>query len=186
MPKELKLFTGNANPALAKEICRYLGIRLGEATVDSFSDGELRVKIDENVRGADVFLVQSCCPPVNDSMMELLIMLDALKRSSANRITAVMPYFGYARQDRKISFASAGFAQGGPTSLPGSCGPVREGRSVLGGGHSPDGERFRRGAYPHGRQPSTTQGTHAPLPIAFHGLRERNLEHYRKDSLIVN
>lgn len=99
--KGLKLFTGNANPALAKEICGYLGIGLGEATVSSFSDGEIRVKIEENVRGADVFVVQSCCTPVNNSLMELLIMLDALKRSSASRITAVIPYFGYARQDRK-------------------------------------------------------------------------------------
>lgn len=101
MPNELKLFSGNANPLLAQEMCKYLGIHLGEATVASFSDGELRVKIDENVRGADVFLVQSCCPPVNDSIMELLIMIDALKRSSAYRITAVLPYFGYGRQDRK-------------------------------------------------------------------------------------
>ncbi|HXF91516.1 MAG TPA: ribose-phosphate pyrophosphokinase [Nitrospiraceae bacterium] len=101
MNKALKLFTGNANPALAQEICAYLGIRLGEATVSSFSDGEVRVKIEENVRGADVFVVQSCCSPVNDSIMELLIMIDALKRSSASRITAVIPYFGYARQDRK-------------------------------------------------------------------------------------
>ncbi|MEE8240527.1 MAG: ribose-phosphate pyrophosphokinase [Nitrospirales bacterium] len=101
MPKELKLFSGNANPPLAREISNYLGIRLGEATVSSFSDGEIRVKIDENVRGSDVFLVQSCCTPVNDSIMELLIMMDALKRSSATRVTAVLPYFGYARQDRK-------------------------------------------------------------------------------------
>lgn len=101
MPKELKLFSGNANLPLAREISNYLGIRLGEATVSSFSDGEIRVKIDENVRGSDVFLVQSCCTPVNDSIMELLIMMDALKRSSATRVTAVLPYFGYARQDRK-------------------------------------------------------------------------------------
>lgn len=101
MNRELKIFSGNANPALAQEICVYLGQKLGEATVSSFSDGEIRVKIDENVRGADVFVVQSCCQPVNDSLMELLIIIDALKRSSANRITAVIPYFGYARQDRK-------------------------------------------------------------------------------------
>jgi ribose-phosphate pyrophosphokinase len=101
MHRELKLFTGNSNPSLAREICSYLGINLGEATVSAFSDGEIRVKIEENVRGADVFLVQSCCEPVNTSIMELLIMLDALKRSSASRITAVIPYFGYARQDRK-------------------------------------------------------------------------------------
>ncbi len=102
MDKELKLFTGNANPALAREICGHLGISLGEATVSSFSDGEIRVRIEENVRGADVFLVQSCCAPVNTSIMELLIMIDALRRSSAYRITAVIPYYGYARQDRKV------------------------------------------------------------------------------------
>ncbi|TLY41418.1 MAG: ribose-phosphate pyrophosphokinase [Nitrospirae bacterium] len=101
MDKELKLFSGNANPALAREICGHLGVGLGEATVSSFSDGEIRVRIEENVRGADVFVAQSCCTPVNTSIIELLIMIDALKRSSAYRITAVIPYFGYARQDRK-------------------------------------------------------------------------------------
>jgi ribose-phosphate pyrophosphokinase len=101
MTRELKLFSGSANPALALAICEYLDIHIGEATVSSFSDGEVRVKIEENVRGADVFVTQSCCAPVNDSIMELLIMIDALKRSSANRITAVIPYFGYGRQDRK-------------------------------------------------------------------------------------
>jgi ribose-phosphate pyrophosphokinase len=101
MEKPLKLFSGNANPALTKEICAYLGINIGQATVSSFSDGEIRVRIEENVRGADVFVAQSCCQPINDSIMELLIMIDALKRSSAYRITAVIPYFGYARQDRK-------------------------------------------------------------------------------------
>jgi len=101
MDKELKLFSGNANPALAREICGHLGVSLGEATVSSFSDGEIRVRIEENVRGADVFVAQSCCTPVNTSIIELLIMIDALKRSSAYRITAVIPYFGYARQDRK-------------------------------------------------------------------------------------
>ncbi len=101
MEKSLKLFSGNSNPALTKEICGYLGIALGEATVSSFSDGEIRVRIEENVRGADVFVMQSCCPPVNTAILELLIMIDALKRSSAYRITAVIPYFGYARQDRK-------------------------------------------------------------------------------------
>jgi ribose-phosphate pyrophosphokinase len=101
MSGELKIFSGNANLALAHEICAYLGTKLGEATVSSFSDGEIRVKIEENVRGGDVFVVQSSCQPVNDSLMELLIIIDALKRSSANRITAVIPYFGYARQDRK-------------------------------------------------------------------------------------
>ncbi len=101
MSQALKLFTGSANPALAEEICAYLGIGLGQATASAFSDGEIRIRIEENVRGADVFVVQSCCHPVNTSIMELLIMIDALKRSSAQRITAVIPYFGYARQDRK-------------------------------------------------------------------------------------
>ena len=101
MNRELKLFSGNANPALARAIGTYLDLPIGAATVSSFSDGEIRVRIEENVRGADVFLIQSCCAPVNDSIMEMLIMIDALKRSSANRITAVIPYFGYARQDRK-------------------------------------------------------------------------------------
>jgi ribose-phosphate pyrophosphokinase len=99
--RELKLFTGNSNPALAQEICDYLGIPLGEATVGHFSDGEIQVRIEENVRGMDVFLVQSASDPVNKHIMELLIMLDALKRASAYRITAVLPYYGYARQDRK-------------------------------------------------------------------------------------
>ena len=101
MAGDLKLFTGNANPALALEICEFLQQPLGQATVSTFSDGEIRVKIEENVRGGDVFVIQSCCHPVNNSIMELLIMIDALKRSSASRITAVLPYFGYARQDRK-------------------------------------------------------------------------------------
>src|SRR5574341_1567594 len=101
MNRVLKIFSGNANPGLAQEICAYLGQKLGEATVSSFSDCEIRVRIEENVRGADVFVTQSCCAPVNTSIMELLIMIDALKRSSAYRITAVIPYFGYARQDRK-------------------------------------------------------------------------------------
>ncbi len=98
---ELKIFSGNANLALAQEICANLKVLLANATVSTFSDGEIRVKIEENVRGCDVFVIQSCCDPVNTSVMELLIMLDALKRSSAFRITAVIPYFGYARQDRK-------------------------------------------------------------------------------------
>src|SRR5437867_12236064 len=101
MDKELKLFSGNANPALAREICGHLGVGLGEATVSSFSDGEIRVRTEVNVRGADVFVAQSCCTPVKTSIIELLIMIDALKCSPAYRITAVIPYFGYARQDRK-------------------------------------------------------------------------------------
>jgi ribose-phosphate pyrophosphokinase len=102
MPYELKLFTGNAHRELADGIAAALGIALGQAEVSRFSDGEIFVQIDENVRGADVFLVQPTCPPVNDNLMELLVMLDALKRASAKRITAVLPYYGYARQDRKV------------------------------------------------------------------------------------
>ena len=98
---ELKIFSGRAHPALAQEICEYLGIPLGELTLYNFSDGENYCQIDENVRGADVFVVQPTCSPVNDHVMELLILLDAFRRSSASRITAVMPYFGYARQDKK-------------------------------------------------------------------------------------
>ena len=101
MADKLKLFAGNSNPLLADEISGYLGVPLSQAVVSTFSDGEIRVKVEENVRGGDVFVIQSCCHPVNTSVMELLIMLDALKRSSAYRITAVIPYFGYARQDRK-------------------------------------------------------------------------------------
>jgi len=98
---ELKLISGNSNVPMAKEICDHLGITLGAATVSAFSDGEILVRIEENVRGMDVFVVQSCSDPVNKNIMELLIMIDALKRSSARRITAVIPYYGYARQDRK-------------------------------------------------------------------------------------
>ncbi len=101
MPRDLKLLTGNSNPSLAKEIAGYIGQDLCRATVTTFSDGETRVRIDENVRGGDVFLIQSCCHPVNSSIMELLLLLDAVKRSSASRITAVIPYYGYGRQDRK-------------------------------------------------------------------------------------
>jgi len=98
---DLKIFSGRAHPALAREICAYLQIPLGELTLYNFSDGEDYCQIDENVRGADVFVVQPTCSPVNDHVMELLILLDAFRRSSASRITAVMPYFGYARQDKK-------------------------------------------------------------------------------------
>jgi ribose-phosphate pyrophosphokinase len=101
MLRDLKLFTGNSNPALAKEIAQYIGQDLSHAIVTTFSDGEIRVRIEENVRGGDVFLIQSCCHPVNTSIMELLLLIDAVKRSSASRITAVIPYYGYGRQDRK-------------------------------------------------------------------------------------
>jgi ribose-phosphate pyrophosphokinase len=102
MSYELKLFSGNANRALADEIAQYLKLPVSDAEVTRFSDGEVFVQVNENVRGADVFVVQPTCPPVNDTLMELLIMIDALKRASAHRITAVLPYYGYARQDRKV------------------------------------------------------------------------------------
>ena len=102
MPGRLKLFTGNAHFDLAAEVAEYLGMPLGAARVTSFSDGEIMVHIDDNVRGCDVFVIQSTCAPVNDNLMELLLMTDALKRASAARITAVLPYYGYARQDRKV------------------------------------------------------------------------------------
>ena len=98
---KIAVFSGNAHPELAKDICKYLKIKLCDAFVGKFSEGEIRVKINENIRGKDVFVVQPTCPPANDNIMELLIMIDALKRASASRITAVIPYFGYARQDRK-------------------------------------------------------------------------------------
>ena len=98
---QLAICSGNANPALAKAICRELKVRLADCFVGRFSEGEIRVKINENIRGKDVFVVQPTCPPPNDTLMELLIMIDALKRASARRITAVIPYYGYARQDRK-------------------------------------------------------------------------------------
>lgn len=101
MAQELKLFSGNSNIVLAKEIADHLGIPLGDAFVATFSDGEINVKINENVRGGDVFVVQPTSQPVNNHLMELLIMIDAFKRASAKRITAVIPYYGYSRQDRK-------------------------------------------------------------------------------------
>jgi ribose-phosphate pyrophosphokinase len=99
----ISIFAGNSNPALANKICDYLNLSLGNAQVKTFSDGELQIEIDENVRSKDVFVIQSTCAPVNDNLVELLLMIDALKRSSARRITAVMPYFGYARQDKKVA-----------------------------------------------------------------------------------
>lgn len=101
MNGQLKIFSGNANLELARKITKYLKVPLGDALVSAFSEGEIRVKINEDVRGRDVFIVQPTCPPTNNNLMELLIMIDAMKRASARRITAVIPYFGYARQDRK-------------------------------------------------------------------------------------
>mgnify|MGYP001559443838 FL=1 len=98
---KVSVVTGNAHLELAKDICKYLKIKLTNCFVGRFSEGEIRVKINENIRGKDVFVVQPTCPPVNENLMELLILIDALKRASAKRITAVMPYYGYARQDRK-------------------------------------------------------------------------------------
>ncbi|OOH91329.1 ribose-phosphate pyrophosphokinase [Pasteurellaceae bacterium 15-036681] len=102
---DIKLFAGNATPELAKRIAERLYISLGDATVGRFSDGEIQVQINENVRGGDIFIVQSTCAPTNDNLMELIVMVDALRRASAGRITAVIPYFGYARQDRRVRSA---------------------------------------------------------------------------------
>ncbi|NQU03950.1 MAG: ribose-phosphate pyrophosphokinase [Syntrophaceae bacterium] len=102
MLDRIRIFSGNSNPTLAKKICKKLGVPVNEAEVSQFSDGETRVEINENVRGTDVFIIQSTCQPVNVSLMELLIMIDGMKRASADRITAVIPYYGYARQDRKV------------------------------------------------------------------------------------
>ena len=99
---KLRIFSGNANVQLAKKICEFLDIELGRANVGKFSDGEIQVEIQESVRGMDIFVVQPTCPPVSRNIMELLIMLDALKRASADRISVVIPYYGYARQDRKV------------------------------------------------------------------------------------
>ncbi len=99
----LKIFAGNSNLPLAQEICRSLKVPLGKATVETFSDGESKIEVNENVRGGDVFVIQSTCSPGNNNLFELLLMLDAFKRASAERITAVIPYYGYARQDRKVS-----------------------------------------------------------------------------------
>jgi ribose-phosphate pyrophosphokinase len=99
---DLMVFTGNANPELAKKIVQYLDIPLGIASVTEFSDGEISVEIGENVRGKDVFIIQPTCVPTNDNLMELMVMIDAVKRASSNRVTAVIPYYGYARQDRRV------------------------------------------------------------------------------------
>ncbi|MFH1124060.1 MAG: ribose-phosphate pyrophosphokinase [Pseudomonadota bacterium] len=98
----MKLFGGTSNPMLTKEVCRYLGVAPGKITAKTFSDGETQVEIHENIRGMDAFVLQSTCTPVNDNLMQLLIIMDALKRASAKRITAVIPYYGYGRQDRKV------------------------------------------------------------------------------------
>jgi len=103
MLDKIKIFSGNSNRLLAEELCEFIGVPIGQASVKTFSDGEIAVEIKENVRGKHVFIVQSTCSPVNDNLMELLIMIDAMKRASAGLITAVIPYYGYARQDRKAA-----------------------------------------------------------------------------------
>lgn len=105
MANNLMVFTGNANPVLADQIAKHIGVPLGDAKIGKFSDGEISVVLNENVRGKDVFIIQPTCAPTNDSIMELVLMADALHRASANRITAVIPYFGYARQDRRVRSA---------------------------------------------------------------------------------
>jgi len=99
---EMKIFAGNANKVLAEKVANYIGMRLGDITVGRFADGEINVRIEETVRGHDVFVIQPTCPPVDENLMELLIMIDAFKRASANNIAVVIPYYGYARQDRKV------------------------------------------------------------------------------------
>jgi ribose-phosphate pyrophosphokinase len=122
---QLMLFTGNANPALAQDIANYLRVPLGKATVGRFSDGEVQIEILENVRGKDVFIIQPTCAPTNESVMELLMMLDALKRASAGRITAVVPYFGYARQDRRPRSARVPISAKVVADMIGECGANR-------------------------------------------------------------
>jgi ribose-phosphate pyrophosphokinase len=100
---EFRIFSGNSNPELSKKICDYLAVPLGRAKVKTFSDGEIQIEIQENVRSKDIFIIQSTCSPVNDNLMEFLLMIDAFRRSSAQRITAVIPYYGYARQDKKVA-----------------------------------------------------------------------------------
>lgn len=106
MEDKIRIFCGNSNPVLAVKICEKLGLPLAQAKVKTFSDGEVRVEIGENVRGRDVYIVQSTCAPTNNNLMEILVMMDALKRASADKITAVIPYYGYARQDRKVAARS--------------------------------------------------------------------------------
>lgn len=102
MSKGIKIFSGRANPALAEEIAKHLDLRLGNITVGRFADGEVNIQVNEHIRGKDVYLVQPTLPPVNESLMELLLMISTMRRASARKITAVIPYYGYARQDRKL------------------------------------------------------------------------------------
>lgn len=121
----LAVFAGNANPELAKHVAKYLNVPMGKASVGTFSDGEVMVEIDENVRGKDIFIVQSTCAPSNDHLMELLVMIDALRRSSASRLTAVVPYFGYARQDRRPRTARVAITAKLVASMIGGAGASR-------------------------------------------------------------
>jgi len=113
MSSKIMVFTGNANPELARMVADRLYLTLGAAQVSKFSDGEITVELNENVRGKDVFVIQSTCRPTNDNLIELVLMIDALRRASAGRITAVVPYFGYARQDRRVRSARVHLVQGG-------------------------------------------------------------------------
>ncbi|HUP90667.1 MAG TPA: ribose-phosphate diphosphokinase [Solimonas sp.] len=122
---KLMLFSGNANPKLAQDIANYLKEPLGQATIGQFSDGEIQIEILENVRGKDVFVIQSTCQPTNDNVMELLLMLDALKRASASRVTAVIPYFGYARQDRRPRSTRVPISAKVVADMIGECGADR-------------------------------------------------------------
>ncbi|HEX6632761.1 MAG TPA: ribose-phosphate diphosphokinase, partial [Usitatibacter sp.] len=121
----LMVFTGNANPKLAQKVAKHLNIQLGKATVSRFSDGEVMVELLENVRGKDVFVLQSTCAPTNDHLMETMIMVDALRRSSAARITAAIPYFGYARQDRRPRSARVAISAKVVANMIGKCGADR-------------------------------------------------------------
>ena len=138
-PPDFMVFTGNANPGMAADIAGHLGISLGAATVGRFSDGEVTVEINQNVRARDVFVVQSTCAPTNDNLMELLIMVDAIKRASAERISAVIPYFGYARQDRRPRSSRAHHRQAGGQSH-GRCG--HQSRADHGSARGPDSRLF--------------------------------------------
>ncbi len=122
---QLMLFSGNANPKLSRDIAAYLKTPIGEAVVGQFSDGEIQIEILENVRGKDVFVVQPTCVPTNDNTMELLLMLDALKRASAARVPAVIPYFGYARQDRRPRSARVPISAKVVADMIGECGADR-------------------------------------------------------------
>ena len=125
MANNLMVFTGNANPVLADQIAKHIGVPLGYASISKFSDGEISVELNENVRGKDVFIIQPTCAPTNDSIMELVLMADALHRASANRITAVIPYFGYARQDRRVRSARVAISAKGVADMRSAVGVNR-------------------------------------------------------------